>query len=436
MDMDKPKSADVSWRGVAIAGYAIIIITFFFLGGWAAVAEIDKAVVASGYVAIETNSKTVQHFEGGIIKDILVKEGSRVTEGQVLFHLQPIQAQANTDLLEQQLDASMANEARLVSERDNLKEIVWPPEFEGRMAEPYLKRIINDQTHEFQERRASLDGQIDVMRSRIEQLEKQIDGIAIEKDSTEKQGAYINEELVNLREAAAKQLVPMARVYAQERERTRLEGIVGQAIADMAKARGSIAEMNIQIQQLRQKFQEDVSTSLIDVRQKLNDTRERISVARDVLKRETITAPRTGTVQNLKVFTIGQVIRSAETLLEIVPDDEPLVVNAQFATSDIDSIHAGMEAEIRFPAFHSRTVPVMLGRLETISRDRILDEQTHQYYFLGVISLNRADIPEEYRSRIRSGMPAEVIVASGQRTVLSYIVSPLSSTLRKSFLEQ
>jgi HlyD family secretion protein len=429
------KPGDFGWKPVAATGYAVIILTFGFLGGWAAVAEIDKAVIANGYVSIETNSKTVQHFEGGIVKEILVKEGARVKEGDVLFRLQPIQAQANTDLLVQQLETSLALEARLVAERDSSKEIVWPAELESQMQEPYLKRALTDQSHEFEQRRVSLEGQVSVLRSRIEQLQKEIEGIGMEKDSAEKQETYINAELVNLREAAAKQLVPMARVYAQERERTRLEGIIGRAIADTAKANGSVSEVNIQIQQLRQKFQEEVSASLIDVRQKIADARERIRVARDVLKRITIEAPRTGTVQNLKVFTVGQVIRPAEALLEVVPDDEPFVVNAQFSPSDIDSIHAGMNAEIRFPAFHSRTVPVMTGLLETISHDRLLDDQTRQYYFLAVISLKRADIPEEYRSRLRSGMPAEVIIASGQRTVLSYIVSPLSSAMHKAFLE-
>jgi len=429
-------SLDVSsWKPIAAAGYAIIILTFGFLGGWAAVAEIDKAVIATGYVSVETNSKSVQHFEGGIIKEIVAKEGSRVTEGDVLFRLQPVQAQANTDLLAQQSDSAMALEARLVAERDHLDVISWPKEFEGRWQEIYLKSTIADQLHEFDQRRVSLDGQISVLQSRIEQLQKEIEGIGMERDSAEKQVGFINKELANLREAAAKQLVPMARVYAQERERTRLEGIIGRAIADMAKANGSIAEIHIQIRQLRQKFQEDVSASLIDIRQKLGDIRERIRVARDVLSRVTIIAPRTGTVQNLKVFTVGQVIRSGESLLEIVPDDEPLVVNAQFSTSDIDTVHAGMKAEIRFPAFHARTVPVMIGKLETISHDRLFDEQMRQYYFLGVISLHRTDIPEDYRARVRPGMPAEVIVASGQRTVLSYMISPLANSLHKAFLE-
>jgi len=431
-----PPPRDVSgWKPIAATGYAIIVLTFGFLGGWAAVAEIDKAVVATGYVSVETNSKSVQHFEGGIIKEILIKEGARVTEGDVLFRLQPVQAQANTDLLAQQLDSAMAFEARLVAERDHQEVITWPKEFEGHLQEPNLSRTIADQLHEFDQRRVSLQGQISVLKSRIEQLQKEIDGIGMEHDSAEKQEVYINKELVNLREAAAKQLVPMARVYAQERERTRLEGIIGRAIADAAKANGSIAEINIQVGQLQQKFQEDVSASLIDIRQKLGDIREKIRVARDILSRVTIIAPRTGTVQNLKVFTVGQVIRSGESLLEIVPDDEPLVVNAQFSTTDIDTVHAGMKAEIRFPAFHSRTVPVMIGKLETISHDRIFDEQARQYYFLGVVSLNRTDIPEEYRSRVRPGMPAEVIVASGQRTVLSYIVSPLAGSLHKAFLE-
>ena len=273
-------------------------------------------------------------------------------------------------------------------------------------------------------------------QSRIVQLHTEIDGISIEKSSTEKQTEYINKELVGLRELAGKNLVPVTRVYAMERERTRLEGDIGRAVADIAKAQSSIGEMNIQIQELTQKFQEDVASSLLDVRQKIADLRERSSVSQDVVNRLAITAPRAGTVQNLKVFTIGQVLRGGEPLLDIVPDNDALVVHAEFSTADIDNVFAGMTAEIRFPAFHSRTIPVMLGKIESISHDRLLDEATHQYYYLGVVSLNRADIPEEYRSRVRAGMPAEIIVSSGERTVLNYLVGPLSSSLRKTFREQ
>lgn len=435
--MSKKYEKSISdWRSIAVAGYAVIILTFGVAGVWAAVAKLDKAVVAQGFVAVETNRKSVQHFEGGIVHEIFIKEGDHVTKGEVLFSLKKVQAQANNDLVRNQLDSGLALEARLLAERDQKEDIIWPEEFSGRSAESLLARVKDDQIHQFQERRASLEGQVSVLEARIEQLTMGIKGIAIEKDSTEKQVGYINDELVNLRDLGKKQLVPMTRVYAMERERTRLEGVIGHSITDIAKSQSSIGEIKSQIQQLRQKFQEDIASSLLEVRQKIADSRERVTVAGDVLNRVEIVAPLNGTVQNLKVFTVGQVLRAAETLLEIVPDEEPLVVNAQFSPNDIDSVYGGQQAEIRFPAFHSREIPLMMGRIQSISHDRLMDEQTRQFYFLGVISLDRSDIPEEYRPRIRPGMPAEVIVASGERTVLSYIISPLSESLRKSFRER
>lgn len=424
------------WRPVAFAGYTLIAMTFGVAGVWAAVAKLDKAVIATGFVETETNRKTVQHLEGGIVRQILIKEGDHVTEGQVLFRLEQVQAEANNESLSNQLDSALALEARLVAERDGAQEISWPKEFKDRLVEPTLSHTLDDQIHQFEERRGSLEGQKNVIESRIVQLHKEIDGISIEKTSTESQTTYINQELVGLRELAGKNLVPVTRVYAMERERTRLEGSVGRAVADIAKAESSIDEMNIQIQELTQKFQEEVASSLLDARQKIADLRERLSVSQDVVNRLAITAPRAGMVQNLKVFTIGQVLRGGEPLLDIVPDNDALVVHAEFSTTDIDNVFAGMTSEVRFPAFHSRTIPVMLGKIESISHDRLLDESTHQYYYLGLVSLNRADIPDEYRSRVRAGMPAEIIVSSGERTVLNYLVGPLSSSLRKTFREQ
>jgi HlyD family secretion protein len=424
------------WRPVAFAGYTLIAMTFGVAGVWAAVAKLDKAVIATGFIETETNRKTVQHLEGGIVRQILIKEGDHVAEGQVLFRLEQVQAEANNESLSNQLDSALALEARLVAERDGAQEVSWPKEFKDRLVEPTLSHTLDDQIHQFEERRGSLEGQKNVIESRIVQLHKEIDGISIEKTSTESQTTYINQELVGLRELAGKNLVPVTRVYAMERERTRLEGSVGRAVADIAKAESSIDEMNIQIQELTQKFQEEVASSLLDARQKIADLRQRLSVSQDVVNRLAITAPRAGMVQNLKVFTIGQVLRGGEPLLDIVPDNDALVVHAEFSTTDIDNVFAGMTSEVRFPAFHSRTIPVMLGKIESISHDRLLDESTHQYYYLGLVSLNRADIPDEYRSRVRAGMPAEIIVSSGERTVLNYLVGPLSSSLRKTFREQ
>lgn len=434
--MSGRETPELEWRRYAFLGYAIIFATFGVGGGWAAIAKLDRAVVAPGFVAVETNRKTVQHYEGGIVQETLVREGAHVESGQVLMRLQKTQAQANSDLVKSQLRSAMALEARLLAEREDKDRIDWPAEFANPAEDATLAKLIEDETARFGERRSSLRGQIEILEAKIGQLNTEIEGIQIEKKSTEGQVKYINEELVSLRRLLSRQLVPANRVFAMERERTRLEGVIGKTISDTARAQGAINEMRVQIAQIRQKFQEEVANGLLDVRQKIADYRQRIIVAQDVLRRIDVTAPRAGTVQNLRVFTVGQVVRSGEPLLDIVPDDERLIVEAQIQTTDIDSVRQGQNAEIRFPAFHSRTLPVMTGVLESISRDRMVDEGTKQAFYRAIISISKADIPEEYRSRLQAGMPAEIIVSGGERTAMEYLVSPLAASLRKTFIEQ
>ncbi len=422
---------------MAVAGYVLIFATFGIVGGWAAVAKIDRAVAAPGVVAIETNRKTVQHLEGGIVREILVKEGDAVGQGAILFRLENVQAKANYQTIESQLYSLLAIEARLIAERDQKDEITWPEEL---LVAPnsdgaFDSHIAADQVAEFDKRRSSLQDQVEMLKSKIDQLGDEIRGTQMEKASAEGQIDFINKELIGLRELNEKKLIPATRLYAMERERERLEGAIGEAIANIAKSNGAIGEYNIQIQQLREKFQEDVAKSLVEVREKLADVRQKLVVAKDVLHRIEVVAPVAGTVQNLKVFTIGQVIRQGEPLLDIVPKNERLIIEVQFSPSDIDGVHEGQEAEVRFPAFHSRMIPLIVGHLESVSRDRLVDETSKQPYYRGIVVLDNTQIPKELRSRVRAGMPAEVIAASGERTVLSYIVSPLTQTLRKGFID-
>jgi HlyD family secretion protein len=429
------RKSDASWRRVAVAGYVLIFVTFGVVGGWAAVAKIDRAVAAPGVVAIESNRKTVQHLEGGIVREILVKEGDAVSQGAILFRLENVQAKANYQTIESQLYTLLAMEARLIAERDQKAEITWPEELVTPNSDgAFDSHIAADQVAEFNKRRSSLQDQVEMLKSRIDQLGDEIRGTQMEKASAEGQIDFINKELIGLRELNEKKLIPATRLYAMERERERLEGAIGEAIANIAKSNGAIGEYNIQIQQLREKFQEDVAKSLVEVREKLADVRQKLVVAKDVLHRIEVVAPVAGTVQNLKVFTIGQVIRQGEPLLDIVPKNERLIIEVQFSPSDIDGVYEGQEAEVRFPAFHSRMIPLILGHLESVSRDRLVDEASKQPYYRGIVVLDNMEIPEELRSRVRAGMPAEVIVASGERTVLSYIVSPLTQTLRKGFI--
>ena len=433
---DAAKKQIVSWKAYAFLGYLLIIGTFGVMGTWSAFARLDRAVVAGGSVTIESNRKTVQHFEGGIVSEIKVKEGQAIKEGEVLVRLAPLQAKANSDLVRNQMEAAIVLESRLSAELNHQSELKLPPEITLReKVSPELEKVIEDQRNQFRERKASIEAQISLYESKITQLTTEIEGILVEKDSTKKQVAYINEELVGLRELREKNLIPISRALAMERERTRLEGVIGRADADNSKAENAINEARLQIGQLKQKVQEDVSGQLLDTRQKIHDLREKASVANDILTRQDILAPKSGTVQNLKVATIGQVIRPGEAMMEIVPTDEKLVIHAQLPVTEIEHIHEGMTAEIRFPAFHSRGLPLILGTLERVSRDRLVDEGTKQPYFLGIISLDKISIPEVYRGKIIAGMPAEVLIATGERTAFSYMISPLMDTMRRGFRE-
>jgi len=436
MSQDSSQNVPSNWRLFAVAGYMVIFLTFGVAGGWAAVTMIDRAIVAQGTVSLETNRKVVQHYEGGIVHEILVKEGSQVKTGQVLVRLQQVQAKANTSLLGAQLASKLAIEARHDAERKNAEKIVWPEYIMKRRSLPSVASVMSDQIAQFEERRASVQGQVDVLKARIQQLKSGIVGLETERKSIKQQVSYIHRELEGMRRLREDDLIPITRLYSMERERTRLEGASGRAVADIAKANSQISETKIQIQQLTKQRQEEVSGQLAEVRQHMNDLREKLIVAKDVLQRIDIVSPRTGSIQNMKVFARGQVVRSGEPLMEVVPDGEPFVVHAKFAPEDIDGVHAGQEVEIKFPAFDVRNMPIILGKLETVSGDRLMDEQTRLPYFLGIISISRTKIPDDIRIRMRSGMPAQVIATAGERTVLNYIISPLMKSWGTAFKER
>ena len=430
---EKVSSAD--WRRPAIVGYVIIFLAFGVVGGWSAYAKLDSAIVAQGVVAVETNRKTVQHFEGGMIGEILVKEGQRVHEGDVLFKLDNTQALANADILQNQLGAQRAVEARLLSERSGEGAINFPADL-LQSDRDVIRLAIADQQKQFAERRDSLAGQIAILESRIQQYKVEIEGLKLEKTATEQQLGFINDELVDLHYLLERNLVQKSRVLALEREKSRIEGIVGRSVADASKAENSIGEANLQIKQLRQKFLEDVNSSISETRQKISELSEKSRVASDVLRRIDIRAPRTGEVQNLRVSTVGGVIRAGEPLLDIVPENEPLIIQAQISPNDVESVRVGMTADIRFSSFHTKVLPAIFGHIASVSKDRLTDEQSRQPYFLARITVADHDIPSEIRGDLTAGMPADVMVPTGERSVASYLVRPLENRFRKALREK
>jgi HlyD family type I secretion membrane fusion protein len=294
---------------------------------------------------------------------------------------------------------------------------------------------VADQQKQFAERRDSLTSQISILESRAQQFQTEIEGLQREKAATERQLQFIREELSDLHKLLERNLVQKSRVLALEREQSRLEGMIGRSIADASKAANSIGETNLQIKQLRQKFLEEVNTSILETRQKIAELAEKGKVARDVLRRVDILAPRTGEVQNLHVTTIGGVIRAGEPLLDIVPENEALIIQAQISPNDVEAVRPGMRADVRFPSFHTKVLPVIFGKITSVSKDRLTDEQSKQPYFLARIAIADHDIPKEISGDLSAGMPAEVMVPTGERTVASYLVRPLENRFRKALRE-
>ncbi len=363
-------------------------------------------------------------------------EGQHVEQGDLLVLLDNTQPQASADIARNQYYSLLAQEARLVAERDGADSITFPSELLEKIDNPVVKQALVDERKQFNGHHASLEGQVAILKSRIEQFETEIGGVKVEKESTISQLGYINVELVDLRGLLEKNLVQKTRVLAMEREKSRLEGVIGRATADIAKAQNGIGEAQLQIEQLRKKDVEDVNTQILDTRVKIGDLREKVKVSADVLRRIEITSPRSGSVQNIHIATIGGVIRAGEPLMEIIPDDEGLVVDAQVSPTDIDAIQAGMRAEIRFSAFHGQTLPLIMGHVESVSRDRINDEQAKKTYFLARITVDKNDVPAMVKDRISAGMAAEVVVPNGERTMLSYLVRPLRNRASSSFREK
>ena len=435
---EKPvvRLASSSYRGPVLFGAAVVILTFGVAGGWASIAPLDSAVVAPGVVAVENNRRTVQHLEGGIISEILVSDGERVEEGSILFRLDTTRAQASENVERQHLYAARVVEARLSAERQDLPKMIIPEDILEQKHLPFVAQAIQDQTAQFNERKTSIEGQVEILEAKIEQSQTRIDGLRQELRSTEEQIGFINSELEGVRKLFDKGLVSSARLNSLERERARLEGVIGRTTAEISGAEASIGEAKLHITQLRQERLEKAAEQISEVRGTINELRERLTVSSDVLRRTAILAPRSGKVIGLKVFTVGQVIRPGDTLLEIVPEDEGLVINSRISPLDIDRLAPGMYTQVRFPAFKAKEVPTIFGKIKEISPDRLVDEATHQPYFLAQVVVPEKDIPVNLRGKITPGMQGDVVVPTGERTALEYLIEPLRDALTYSFREE
>lgn len=417
-------------------GYAIIILTFGGIGGWAATARLDSAVIASGRVVLEGNRQTVQHLEGGIVARIYVREGDVVQEGDLLVEMDRVSTRGGLEVLAVRRSMAQALEARYIAERSLSDTVSFPVEI-TQNEHPQIIAAITDQTAAFESRRLILDSQMSVLRTRIEQLDAQAEGLELQRNALDRRLVIQGELLDRYRRGGESGVLELNILAQREDNYIQLEAELGGILSDIARIRLQQNETEMQIVQAEREYRERASSSLETMRQDIAELNERIVVAEDALRRTYIRATATGTVQNVSVTTEGSVVAPGALLMEIVPQDERFLVSANVSPQYIDSLKDGLLTEVRFTAITDQIREVAMGRVQTVSRDVIRpDNPNEPPYYLARISIDDDTIPKAIRPRITAGMPVDVIINTGERTVLTYLVDPLADAVRKSMREE
>jgi HlyD family secretion protein len=429
----QPRLAD--YRRPARAGIAVVLAAFGVFGAWAAHAPLDSAAIAPGHVEADSRRKAIQHLEGGIVREILVREAETVREGQVLIRLDPTQARASAAMVRKQALAAAAREARLVAELEGAAAVAFPADLLAARAQPETAAAIGDELRHFAERRQSLDNRLHMAETRLEQARQQAAGRARQQAALSAQLASLTAELASLKPLVDKGWHPRNRYLASEREKSRLEGELGQAGADLARLAKQQEEAQLQKEQIVHEFRQEVARELAETRQQLSDLREKLGVAGDVLGRLEIRAPVAGVVQNIRVAGAGAVIKPGEAVAELVPGGDELIGAAQVSPLDIDSVTAGAVAEIRFTAMSTRRVSPVFGRVESVSADALAAEGGRPYY-LARVRVEPGALPARVARKLTPGMPADVVIAAGDRTLLDYLVGPLRDAIAKGMREE
>ena len=428
-------SINNSIRRYIIAGIVVVVVLTGGVGVWAGVTEISGALIAPGTIVVESNVKKVQHPTGGVVGKLLVRDGDRVKAGDLLVQLDDTVTRSNLAIVVKTLIELNARKARLVAERDGLDAVKFPADLIQQRNSPDVAEALTAETRLFDLRRSARAGQKAQLQERINQSNEEIIGLNAQKVSKEKEVALIERELTGVRDLFQKHLVPVTRLTSLEREATRLDGERGQLIATIAQARGKIAELRLQIIQIDQDLSSEVAKEMREIDGKIGEFVERKVAAADQLKRTDIRAPQAGTVFQSSVHTVGGVIPAGEPIMLIVPDADRLTVEAKVNPQDIEKVKLGQSASLRFSAFNVRTTPEIFGSVSRISADTTTDQHTNQSYYTVRIALPSDQVSRLGNVKLVPGMPVEAFINTGERTVISYLMKPLSDQINRAFRE-
>lgn len=423
-------------RSAIIGGLVVLAVTFGGFGTWAAFAQLSSAVVSQGTVKVLSNRKKIQHLEGGIVEKVLVRNGDAVKEGDVLLRLDKTQAAARAEIISAGYYTVRAAIARLEAERDDLDKIVFPEELEKRRGQSKIAEVLDGQATLFEARRATFLGEIQLLEERVGQLGEEIRGLEAQVRARSRQIALIGEELKDLRRLFEKGHATRPRLLALEREQARLTGERGAQQAEIARARRMIGETQLEIIQARQSWQEKIVTELRQHQDKVLDLQERKHAADVWLTRTDVRATAEGIVVGLNVDAVGQVLQPGETILEIVPTEDNLIVEAAIRPVDRDDVLVGLPADVAFTGFSQRITPKLKGEVVYVSADSMVNEKTGLAFYIARVAVPDAEVERLGGRKLQPGMPADVFIKTGARTPLNYLLKPLTDSLSHAWREQ
>ncbi|HEY8337732.1 MAG TPA: HlyD family type I secretion periplasmic adaptor subunit [Tardiphaga sp.] len=434
-DSNMPAVSRSILHHLGIAGLAGLVLVVG-VGGWATATSLAGAVVATGHLVVDSHVKKVQHPTGGVVGQILVQEGQRVAAGDVVMRLDATQTRANLAIVTKRLDEFAARRARLRAERDEAHDIAFPPELEARADDPEIAQLIAGERRLFELRRDARLGQKAQLHERGLQYGKEVRGLMAQEAAKLRGIALIERELKGVRELWEKGLVPIQRMMALEREAANLDGERGRLVEAQAQSGGKISETRLQIIQIDQDLRSEVASSLRDIESQTAEYVERKVSAEDQLKRVDLVAPQSGLVHELVVHTVGGVISTADTVMLVVPDSDSLALEVQIMPQDIDQIRLGQPAVLRMSAFNQRTTPELNGTVSRVAADLTQDQKTGTSYYVVRIAIPPPQLARLGKLALVPGMPAEAFIATGDRTVLSYLIKPIGDQIARSFREQ
>lgn len=430
-----PIVLNIDDRPIRMIGYSILFVMIGIFGTWSYIAPISSSALAPGVVAVKSHRKTIQHLEGGIVSQIKVRDGDLVNIGDELLTLDDTQVKAQIKILRGQYITATAISARLSAERAQASEVAFPADLK-KLHDVRVQEATAGQVQIFRARRSSHRGELELLRQRVKQLGLKVTGLKTQQKNKRQLLQSYAEEIKDLKELLVEGFADKQRLRELQRSHTQTNSEIAGLTTDIASTQMQQGETKLQILQIERKFQEEIATQLEEVNAELFSINEQLVVAEDRVQRSILYAPVKGIILGMSAHTEGGVVLAGKPILDIVPEGEELIINAKVSPIDIDQVHPGTTAEIRFSAFSSKTTPVMEGKVQTISADSLLDEVTGLQYYQATIELTGDSRQRLGGLVLIPGMPAEVLINTGERTLFEYLMQPLSDAFARSFTEE